>query len=80
MMWGWGWQPMILGPFFVILWLAVAIASILFVLRWLADPWRGTPPPSPPRSHTPLDILKERFARGEIDEKEYEERRRVLDR
>jgi putative membrane protein len=27
---------------------------------------------------TPLDILKERFARGEIDKEEYEERRRTL--
>ena len=27
---------------------------------------------------TPLQILNERFARGEIDKDEYEERRRVL--
>jgi Short C-terminal domain len=28
---------------------------------------------------SPLDILKERFTRGAIDEEEFEERRRVLD-
>jgi putative membrane protein len=31
------------------------------------------------RSSYPSDILKERFARGEITQAEYEERRRVLE-
>jgi putative membrane protein len=31
-----------------------------------------------PPARTPLDILKERFARGEIDKAEFEDRRRVL--
>ncbi|WP_201789038.1 SHOCT domain-containing protein [Nitrobacter vulgaris] len=31
-----------------------------------------------PPTQTPLDILKERFARGEIDKAEFEDRRRVL--
>jgi len=30
------------------------------------------------RRGDPLDILRERFARGEIAEKEYEDRRRLL--
>ncbi len=29
---------------------------------------------------TPLDILKDRFARGEIDKQEFEERRQVLEK
>ena len=38
----------------------------------------GTKPASP-SDKTPLDILRERFARGEIDTTEFEERRRVLE-
>src|SRR6267378_7506898 len=36
------------------------------------------PPHQSPPTRTPLDILKERFARGEIDKAEFEDRRRVL--
>lgn len=72
--WGGGWYAMILGPLFMILFLAVAV----LLVRRLGGPWQGTlPPPSQP-DRTPLDILKERFARGEIDKEEFEERRRIL--
>ena len=79
MMWCWGWPGMIFGPLFMVLVLAIAIAAIVLLVRWLGGPWHGAIPPyqSPP-VRTPLDILKERFARGEIDKQEFEERRRVL--
>ncbi len=79
MWWGGGWYAMIFGPLFMILVLAVLIAAVVLLVRWLGGPWQGTMPPYhtlPGR--TPLDILKERFARGEIDKDEFEERRRVL--
>ena len=73
--WGAGWYGMILGPIFLILTLAVLIGLAFILMRWLGGPWHGT---HVPPGRAPLDILKERFARGEIDKEEFEERRRVL--
>lgn len=79
MMWGGGWYGMFLGPLFMILVLVAVIAGVALVTRWFGMPWYGPQPPHLTRpGPTPLDILKERFARGEIDKQEYEERRRVL--
>jgi putative membrane protein len=77
--WGGGWYAMIFGPLFMILFLAVLVAVVVILVRWLGGPWQGTYPPHQlPPARTPLDILKERFARGEIDKAEFEDRRRVL--
>jgi putative membrane protein len=65
---------MIFGPLFMILVLAVLIATVMLLLRWAGGQGQA---PAPPH-RTPLDILKERFARGEIDKDEFEERRRVI--
>src|SRR6516225_7456642 len=68
MMWGGDWYGMmIFGPLFMILVLAVVIAAAVLVVRSLGGPWQGTAPPHYPLpGRTALDILKERFARGEI--------------
>jgi putative membrane protein len=84
MMWdgGWAWM-MFFGPLMMILFVAAVVVLVAFALRWLTGHGPqgphgvGHPPVSPP-GKTPLDILKERFARGEIDKAEFEERRRVL--
>jgi len=73
MWWGGGWYGMILGPLFMILVLAVVIAAVVLLVRWTGGQGQATAP-----HRTPLDILKERFARGEIDKDEFEARRRVL--
>lgn len=77
--WGGGWYGMIFGPLFMILVLAVVIAVAALLVRWLGGPWHWVQPPHHMRpGPTSLDILKERYARGEIDKQEFEERRRVL--
>lgn len=75
--WGGGWYGMIFGPIFMILVLALVIAVAVLLVRWLGGSSLTATPHQPP-TRTPLDILKERFARGEIDKEEFEERRRIL--
>lgn len=72
--WNGGWGGMILGPLLMILVPVVLIVALLLALRRF---WPSSTGPSPAQP-TPLDILKERFARGEIDKQEFEERRRIL--
>ena len=80
MNWGGGGYGMIFGPLIMILVLAVTIAVAVLLVNWLGGPLRGAHPPHHMQSgRTHLDILKERYARGEIDKEEFEERRRVLD-
>jgi putative membrane protein len=69
---------MILGPLFMIIVLAVVIAIVVLLVRWLGGPWQAAALRQMAPDRTPLDILKERFARGEIDKAEFEERRHVL--
>lgn len=77
--WDGGYSMMFFGPLFILLFLAVLIAAVVFRVRWAREAWTGlTGPHHPPPGRTPLDILKERFARGEIDKDEFGERRRVL--
>ena len=74
MWWGGGWSGMIFGPLFMILVLAAVIGAVVLLVRWVSGP----PSYHASADRTSLDILKERFARGEIDKNEFEERRRVL--
>lgn len=76
-MWDGGWLGMFLGPFMMIIFIAVAVVVVVLLIRWLGGPGHERHGP-PPLRKASLDILKERFARGEIDKEEFEERRRVL--
>ena len=50
----------------------VIVAIVVLVVRWMGG---GQ---STPGGKSPQDILKERYARGEMTTKEFEERRKVL--
>lgn len=79
MMWDGGWYGMILGPIMMILFIAAVVVLVVFLVRWLGGTSQSQGGSS--RSgRNALDILDERFARGEIDKEDYEERRRSLER
>jgi putative membrane protein len=70
---GGGGFGMIFGVIMMIVVIAVIVGVIVLVVRWLA-------PGSARRAErTAIDILEGRFARGEIDAQEFQDRRRVLD-
>lgn len=73
-MWEGGW---FFGPVMMIVVLAAIVALVVLIFRWLGASGPGSKPAAPEK--TPLDVLKHRFARGEIDQKEFEERRRALE-
>lgn len=62
------------GWFMMILWWALIIIGIVALVKWLASQSRGTPS----NEKIPLEILKERYAKGEIGSKEFEEKKKIL--
>lgn len=68
--WGWGFGG---GLGMIVFW-AVIILLIVLVVRGIGGSRGERPPPA----NSALQILQERFARGEIDRTEYEERRKTL--
>lgn len=72
------WYGWFFGPLVMLAFLAAAVAVVVPIVRALSGGHSAPLAPLPGSSNTALDILKERFARGEIDKDEFEERRRVL--
>jgi putative membrane protein len=58
----------------VLFWILM-ILGIVILVRWVSGGSAGS---GPPPTKTALDILKERYARGEIDKREFDEKKRDL--
>ena len=71
MMGEYGWFGHGFGWLFMVLFWVLVIAGVVALIKWLgaSSTQRGT---------TPLEILQARYARGEINKKEYERMRREL--
>lgn len=74
--WGMSWIGMILMAAF---WIAV-IVGIVFLIRWLILSTRqgGDGGGRPQAGDTALEILRQRYARGEIDRETFEKMRKDL--
>ncbi|MFJ9736710.1 SHOCT domain-containing protein [Streptomyces sp. NPDC101166] len=69
---GWGWFGMSIGM--VVFW-ALVVTALVLGLRAVNRPYERTHTSA---AATPQQILAERFARGEIDEEEYQHRLTAL--
>lgn len=78
MMWGygfgWGWFMMMFGG---VLWIAVLVVLVWALIRWFERKGQATGS-STPVSPSALDILNQRYARGEIDSATFEQMRERL--
>ena len=71
---GWGSSmPFFGGGVFMILWWLLIIAGIIALVKWMMS--QGTPQH---RSTSAFDVLKERYAKGEINKQEFEEKKKDL--
>ncbi len=76
---GGDWGHMMFGPLMMLVFVAILIVVVVLAVRWLGGAGHGAAVGPHPRSgKTPIVILEERFASGEIDKDEFEERRRIL--
>jgi len=78
-MMGYGWNNMMggwggfgLGWVFMILFWTLIILGVVALVRYLGGQQNAD------KDKTPLDILKERYAKGEIDKKEFEGKKKDL--
>jgi putative membrane protein len=63
------------GPFMILFWILVIVGGVILV-TWLVNQsaaGKGA------RDASPLEILRQRYARGEINREEYEQKRRDLE-
>jgi len=68
MMWGLG-----MGGIFMIIFWGLIILGVIFLIRWLAGMTKTTK-----SEESALEILKKRYARGEINQEEFEQKKKDL--
>lgn len=76
---GWGWLLMSFG---MVLWIAFLVVLVWALIRWLTSKTSTPVPPvtsAAPSGPSALEILRQRYARGEIDTATFEQMRERLE-
>ncbi len=84
MMWGYGfsWGGMFLMSLGTLLWIALLVVLTWALIRWLSNKTTTATPPvtgTPASGPSALEILQQRYARGEIDTATFEQMRERLE-
>ena len=72
--WGMGWFGMI----FMLLFWVLIITGIVFLIRWLIQSTGSRSSSGAGRGSQAMDILKERYAKGEISQDEFESMKKEI--
>ena len=75
--WGGGGAGLVGGGLLMLLFWGVLIVGVVVGVRWLWD--QGRPAAGRGREESSLEILKRRYARGEIGREEFELKKRDLE-
>jgi putative membrane protein len=75
-MMNWGYGGWAMGIINIIFWVAVII-GVVYLIKWLSSSSKQSTQETK-RGDNALDILRERYAKGEINREEFEEKKKVL--
>lgn len=76
---GMGWGMGFGGGIFMILFWILIIIGIVALVKWLAVSSGNNVGINAPPGKTALEVLQERYARGEIDQEEYQVKKQDLE-
>ncbi len=85
MMWGYGfgWLAFLWNIFWIVFWIALLSLVIWGLVHWLgnrgASPFQPWTTRQPPAESSALELLRQRYARGEIDGATFDQMRERLE-